>query len=123
MRLRELFDFINSSRLPVLEGIAITPNGADCEILQEGQWVPGRFANNIRIDQPTHGPGQVHAHVQDRNRRRTVVIVNFDGTGSHGTKGKLHDRDADALRARGFNIRPDNIVEWIETPMPNILFG
>ena len=40
--------------------------------------------------------------------------MNIDGTGSHGTKGKLHKRDATALRARGFKIRDDNMVEWIE---------
>jgi hypothetical protein len=98
---------------PTLDEVILTEDGSTFELLKEGNIIRrGRFGRNIRIDQPNHGVGQAHAHVIGRKGKETVV-VNIDGTGSHGTKGRLHPKDADALRARGFNIRPDNIVEWL----------
>ncbi len=85
--------------------------------LDEGKTIPGRFPDNIRLDQSTHthGVGQLHAHVLDRKGNQ-IVAVNFDGTGSHSTKGRLHKDDAAALMAQGFKIRADRIVEWWEIP-------
>ena len=82
-------------------------------LLHEGKVIPGRFSSSIRIDQATHllCNGDPHAHVFGR-RGDELGVVNLDGTGSHGSKFKLHDKDADALRAQDFKIRPDNIVEW-----------
>jgi hypothetical protein len=69
--------------------------------------------HTVGIDHATHGgPGQTHAHVLGR-KGNEIGVVNADGTGSHGTRCKLSDEDADALRARGFSIRDDNIVEWV----------
>jgi hypothetical protein len=45
-----------------------------------------------------------------------------DGTGSHGSIFKLHQADADALRAQGFQIRNDRIVEWISLNMTGVRF-
>lgn len=88
--------------------------------LDEGKWINGRFQNGIRLDQPTHmqGAGNPHAHVYGR-KGKEIVIVNLDGTGSHGTKGRLDPDDASALMAQGFNIRPDRIVEWWVVPNPD----
>lgn len=97
---------------PLITGVLITTDGSATEVLHEGKWVTGRFDRNIRIDQPTHGAGQTHAHVLGR-KGEEIGIVNFDGSGSHGTKCRLSNDDADALRARGFQIRPGNIVEWM----------
>ena len=59
------------------------------------------------------GDGQPHAHVFGR-KGDEIVVVNLDGTGSHGTKGRLHPDDADVLRARGFEIPTDRIIErWL----------
>ncbi|PHM20517.1 MAG: hypothetical protein CK604_06220 [Curvibacter sp. PD_MW3] len=82
--------------------------------LREGKFVPGRFPSNLRIDQATHLQGNAppHAHVFGR-KGDELGVVNQDGSGSHGSKFRLHQKDADALRSQGFNIRPDNIVEWI----------
>jgi hypothetical protein len=80
--------------------------------LREGRWIPGRFDKNIRIDQPTHGVGQTHAHVLGR-KGEELGVVNFDGSASHGTKCRLSDTDANALRAKGFQIPSGNIVEWV----------
>ena len=98
--------------LPVLTEMIIARDGRDVEVLQEGKWIAGRFDRNIRIDQPTHGVGQTHAHVLGR-KGEEIGVVNFDGSGSHGTKCRLSNDDADALRARGFQIQPSNVVEWI----------
>lgn len=110
MRLRDLMDKLEEVRTPFLEEIVITENGSTGQLLREGKYVPGRFERNIRIDQPTHGVGQQHAHVSGRNGKE-YVVVNFDGSASHKMKGRLHQQDADALRDRGFNIPPNNIVE------------
>ena len=98
--------------LPVITDIVITTDGATSEVLNEGKWIPGRFDRNIRIDQPSHGAGQMHAHVLGR-KGEEIGVVNFDGSGSHGTKCRLSNGDAEALRARGFQIRPGNIIEWV----------
>ena len=34
--------------------------------MPEGKWISGRFDRNIRIDHPTHGVWQTHAHVLGR---------------------------------------------------------
>jgi hypothetical protein len=105
-------EFINEAELPFLDEIFIVGgDGTTYERLDEGKWISGRFPSNIRLDHPTHGAGQLHGHIHGR-KGEELVIVNVDGTGSHGTKGKLHDTDAKALRSRGFAIRPDNVVEW-----------
>lgn len=95
--------------------VATTPDGEHVEYLDESRkWVPGRFDRNIGIDQPSHlqGNGQVHAHVYGR-RGEEVGVVNLNGTPSHGSQFRLHPKDADALRARGFQIPIDNLVEWM----------
>lgn len=106
MRFKE---FVN---LPVLDEVFVTQDGETAKVLQEGKWVSGRFERNIRIDQPTHGVGQTHAHVLCR-KGNEIGVVNFDGSASHGTKCRLSDADANALRASGFQISPGNIVEWV----------
>jgi hypothetical protein len=111
--------------LPVLDAVVVEIEGQDVQWLQEGKLVTGRFPDNIRIDQPTHlhGDGQQHAHVNGRMGRE-LVIVNLDGTSSHGTKGRLHTKDAEALRARGFTIRKDRLVEWtLIGTWPTLLLG
>lgn len=98
---------------PVLDEVIVTEDGDAFDLLREGKWVSGRFDDNIRIDHATHGgPGQTHAHVLGR-KGNEIGVVNADGTGSHGTRCKLSDEDADALRARGFSIRDGNVVEWV----------
>ncbi|BAQ48066.1 hypothetical protein [Methylobacterium aquaticum] len=80
--------------------------------LDEGKWIPGRFDNNIRIDQPTHLlGGDPHAHVFGR-KGNELIVVNLDGSASHDMKGRLHPDDAEALRRQGFNIGVNRIVEW-----------
>ena len=104
--------FKEFANLPVLDETFITEDGENAEVLKEGKWVSGRFENNIRIDQPTHGVGQTHAHVLCR-KGNEIGVVNIDGSASHGTKCRLSNADADALRARGFQIKSGNIVEWV----------
>ena len=107
MRFKEFCD------LPILHEIMVTNDGLTCQALHEGKWISGRFDSNIRIDQPSHGVGQAHAHVLCR-KGNEIGVVNIDGSASHGTKCRLSDADADELRARGFKIRPGNIVEWVK---------
>lgn len=115
-KLRQLDAAAAARALPQLDGIFIETDARGFQVLCEGKLVSGRFQNNIRIDRSTHtrGAGMTHAHVHGR-KGDEYVIVNLDGSGSHGTKGKLHPADAERLRAQGFTIRDDLIVEWIET--------
>jgi hypothetical protein len=106
--------------IPTIMGIAVTNDGVSLQQLCEGMWVKGRFDRNIRLDHPTHlrgEEGQPHAHVYGR-KGDEIVAVNLDGTASHGSKGRLHPDDAEALRVRGFDIRADRIVEWWSLPVP-----
>lgn len=127
MKLHELYD--RSARPPSLDSIMLAESPASpgniWALNEERKWVKGRFERNIGIDQPSHlhGEGQMHAHVLGR-RGNELGVVNLDGTASHGTKVRLHPKDADALRARGFSVRADNIVEWFKLgAMPNLIFG
>ncbi len=115
--------FKDFAKLPVLEEVLFTHDGTAFQVLEEGKWIDGRFDRNIRIDHPTHGVGQTHAHVYGR-KGSELGVVNVDGTGSHGTMIKLHRKDAAALRKVGVKVRRDNIVEWIVLPdPPQLLFG
>ena len=127
MKLHEIVDI--PALLPSLDEILLadspTSPGGIWALNEERKWVKGRFDRNIGIDQPSHlhGDGQMHAHVLGR-RGNELGVVNLDGTASHGTKVRLHAKDADALRARGFTVRADNIVEWLTLgAMPNMILG
>jgi hypothetical protein len=118
-----MMSFMDFLSLQVLDQVLVARGGTEIDILQEGKWINGRFDRNIRIDQPTHGVGQAHAHVLGRKGDQ-LGVVNFDGSSSHGTKMRLDKKDADALRNAGVAVRSDNIVEWIVlTDQPEILFG
>ena len=100
--------------VPILDEVFLAISSAeDGGLLLDGLWLDGRFNRNIRIDRPTHlgGTGDPHAHVYGR-KGGEIVVVNLDGSPSHGTAGRLHSKDADKLRARGFQIPTTNVVEW-----------
>ena len=110
--------------LPKLDRVIVAPASGAIDLYEGRKWVSGRFDRSIGIDQHTHGVGQTHAHVSGRRNNEIVLIVNLDGTGSHGSKGRLSDDDADALRARGFSIAANNIVEWVEViEQPSVLLA
>ncbi len=74
--------------------------------------------NNLPLNAPpTHGAGQTHAHLYARNGKE-YGVVNIDGSGSHGTKSnsRIQTDHAAELRKAGFNIPPDNLVEWVPLP-------
>ncbi len=108
------------SELPIVRVVLTDQGDGTFQRLDEGKWIDGRFPQNIRLDQPTHmqGAGQMHGHVYGR-KGQELVIVNLDGTGSHGSKGKLHPDDAASLKARGFTIRDDFVVECWLVANPN----
>ena len=110
-----MLSFDEFSDLAYLDEVIVSADGETYELLEERKWVDGRFKKNLGLDKATYGGGLDHAHILGR-RGEELVIVNVDGSGSHGTKGRLHDMDADALRARGYNIPPSNIVEWTLIP-------
>jgi hypothetical protein len=109
--MRQIMDILQGT--PTIRIVLIDLRDGTCRRLDEGKWINGRFPKGIRLDQPTHvqGVGQPHGHVYGR-KEKELVVVNLNGTSSHGSKGKLHPDDADALKAQGFTIRPDRIVEW-----------
>jgi hypothetical protein len=95
-----------------LDDIYVSQDGKTYQTLNEDRKrISGRFTRNIGIDQATSGAGMKHAHVFGR-RGKEILAVNVDGSGSHGTKGRLPKKDADVLRTVGFAIRKDGIVEW-----------
>jgi len=65
--------------------------------------IPGGNPTTVRID-PPHVPGQqTHAHVCEKGCKE--IVVNQDGTGSHGTDPKtLKNRVKDYLRKKGFKL-------------------
>ena len=110
-------------KLPQLDQVILVAGDGTVELQEGRKWVSGRFDRNIGIDQPSHGVGQQHAHVYGR-KGNEIVVVNLDGSSSHGTKGRLHQDDADALQARGYTVRTDRIVEWIALEnQPQLLLG
>lgn len=87
----------------------------ETHLIQEGKWIKTTTSNKIRIDKPTHGAGQTHAHIYGR-KGKEMGVVNLDGTASHGKPMTLPKKDAETLTAHGFNIRSDHKVEWIISP-------
>ena len=119
-----MLSFIDFIKTPFLKEIIISQDGKNCSFFKEGKWIDGRFERNIRIDHPGHGVGQDHAHIYGRNKKKQIGVVNITGTPSHGTKIKLHKKDAEALKAKGFDIPPNRIVEWILIEnCPGLLLG
>ena len=107
MRFKEFSD------LDVLTNVLIPTSENAFEWLFEGRWLKGSFKGSIRIDPANYGAGQMHAHVYGR-KREEIGVVNLDGSASHGTKCRLSQDVADALREKGFNVPPSNIVEWVK---------
>jgi hypothetical protein len=126
MRYLQFKEYLAWQKLPTLDAVIITADdGVNFRLLKEGKWINGRFDRNIRVDRPTHlqGDGQTHAHVHGR-KGNEIVVVNMDGTGSHGTKGKLHSKDMAALQAIGFTPKKGGIVEWtVLENAPQLLLG
>jgi hypothetical protein len=113
---KTVMEILEADQNPLSQIVIVGDDGVSATMLREGKWIDGRFPRNIRVDQPTHFQGlqgQQHASVYGRNGRQELVVVNLDGTGSHGTKGRLSAEDAEALKAQGFKIRDDRMVEWI----------
>src|ERR1700693_6000906 len=101
--------FLRRLNPPYLDEVFLTEDGASGECLREGKWVSGRLQDNIRIDRATHLlSGEQHAHVYAR-KGKLLGVVNFDGSKSHGGDSfKLHEKDAEALRQRGFKVPGNN---------------
>ena len=104
-------DIINRDH--VLDEIIIHDTYSDKKwLIKEGKWIQQSKKSSIRVDQPTHGIGQAHAHIYGR-KGKEIGVVNLDGTSSHGTKMIIDKDRAETLRAHGFNIPKDRIVEWV----------
>lgn len=84
------------------------------ERLEEGKWIAGDFPNQIRIDRNTHLlSGDKHAHIHDRKGNELYALTQ-NAKPSHGSKSfKLSKDQADALRAQGFPIPKNRIVEAV----------
>lgn len=112
---RSLLDTINEILHPetVLDELVVSNPGVnEAYLVTEGRWIKTKSANSIRVDQATHGVGQTHAHIYGR-KGSEIGVVNLDGSASHGTRMKLSKKDAATLKAQGFNVRADRVVEWI----------
>ena len=106
-----------------IDEVFVTEDDISGELLVESrQWLKGRFPASIGFDRTNHGAGQDHAHIYGR-KGNEVGAINFDGTASHGSRFKLSDQDADALRLKGFTIPPGNLVEWVFVGSWALLLG
>jgi len=113
-------DIMGSGAVSVELDEVFIREGAEVFRLDESNnWISGRFQNNLRIDDPSHGVGKKHAHVLGRKGNQ-IGVVNVDGSASHGSKFRLNDKDADALRSRGFTIPDDGIVECVFSAKVNL---
>ena len=55
---------------------------------------------------------------------RHAHVFGINGSASHGTKGRVPEKDADALRGLGFTIPDNRLVEWtVVTGAPRVLLG
>jgi hypothetical protein len=67
--------------------------------------LPGGNPTTVRID-PPHVPGQqTHAHICEKGCKE--IVVNKDGTQSHGSKGSIEDiknKVKDYLKDKGFTV-------------------
>ncbi len=64
-----------------------------------------------------HPPVKAHYHVIPARGKNEIYAVNMDGT-THHKKNRGYQiprKEADELRKLGVDIRPDNIIEHIET--------
>jgi len=64
----------------------------------------------------THPPVKGHYHVYPKNGKDELYAVNMDGTAHHQRHQgyEIPRKEAEELRALGVNIRPDNIIEFME---------
>jgi hypothetical protein len=116
-------NFVDFHKLPALDQIIVSTDGETVEVLRERTWVTGRFERNIGIDNAADCMGQRPAQVLGRKDDQ-IVVVNLTGTGGDGTQGRLYDKDAAALRAKGFEIHPGNLIVWHVLPdAPELLIG
>lgn len=114
---------LRRNNVPELDEVFVTEDGINITILREGKEYKGSFEKSIRVDNPTHGVVMRHAHVFGRKGNQ-IVAVNVDGSGSHGTKGRIPEKDADKLRSLGFKIPANRMVEWtVVKDAPAILLG
>lgn len=127
-RAQELIALVDAARRQTLEldeVFSLEPANKELLKLDEGNnWIQFRNGITARIDQATNGIGKKHVHIIGR-KGEEIGVVNFDGTGSHGTRVKLQRKLADDLRRIGVQVRPDRMVEWIvvDRPTRELLFG
>lgn len=68
-----------------------------------------------RLDKSNNIPGQqVHVHVySDKKHNHQLYAINIDGTPHDGSKFQLSQKHQDALKAIGFTVPKDGLLEWI----------
>jgi hypothetical protein len=116
-------NFVDFQKLPTLDQIIVSTDGETFQVLRERIWIRGRFERNIGIDNAADAVGERQAQVFGRKGNQ-LVIVSLEGTGRDGTQGRLDDKDAAALRAKGFEIHPGHLVTWKVLPdAPELLIG
>lgn len=101
-------DYLNRE---TLDELFIVHESGETIRLNEGKWIKTSSKNKIRVDHPTHGVGQTHAHIYGR-KGNEMGVINIDGTPSHGTSMTVSKQDAKTLRSNGFTIPTNRIVEW-----------
>lgn len=118
-RVKSFKDFyekeISFDALLVLPSLTVTKG--KILVLKEGKTYTQNLSGKIRIDNPTHGVGQRHAHIYGR-KGNEIGVVNIDGSPSHKSRFRLSKGDFEFLQDKGFNLK-SRLVEWIVLEKPN----
>lgn len=69
-----------------------------------------------RLDKPNNAPGQQkHIHVYaDKKHNHQLYAINIDGTPHDGSKYQLNNKHQEALKALGFPVPKDGLLEWLK---------
>lgn len=117
----EITEFDKDDELDDVFIVQKSDRETDC-LLLEGIWLNAAWDQSIRIDQPTHGSGQTHAHIFGR-KGNEIGVVNLDGTPSHGSKFRIPNKLVPTLQNRAFTIPADRFVEFVVVGNSKLLLG
>lgn len=78
-----------------------------------------------RLDHSNNTIGQqAHIHVYaDKKHHHQLYAINIDGSSHDGSKYQLSPKHQDALRAIGFTVPKDGLLEWINIESCGLLLG
>ena len=106
--------------------VLIIPDEA-AGLLQEGRWEELSSRFKVRFDRAHYPGGKDHFHVAKINSQEDVFAINADGTGSHGSTGRVIPNEVATLLVNRYGskirIPPGNLIEDLSAAAATALFG